>query len=297
MLLRGGAARGIRGPARRRRPRHPRRVPDGELAGWAWIWNPPSTLGRSGPYLHGEVDPAHRGRASAGRCWRGAWPGPRSACAAGTTTSPATSGSTPSTSSRPATGCTPGWGSSPSAGSRSSCALSTDLPAVDRSRQALMLVPWPDDRDEELASGAQRRLRRSLGLDAGGRRELAAASRGATAPGRTSPSSPWRGPRRRVVALCLNHAYPEDDELTGRREAWIENLATVRSGGARRGVGADRLRRSRSSPRTASRTPCSASTPTTPRARPASTGLSASSANGDRSRTRSRYESRSSQTP
>jgi ribosomal protein S18 acetylase RimI-like enzyme len=30
-----------------------------------------------------------------------------------------------------------------------------------------------------------------------------------------------------VVGLCLNHAYPEDDELTGRQEAWIENLATA----------------------------------------------------------------------
>ena len=30
-----------------------------------------------------------------------------------------------------------------------------------------------------------------------------------------------------VVGLCLNQAYPEDDELTGRQEAWIENLATA----------------------------------------------------------------------
>jgi ribosomal protein S18 acetylase RimI-like enzyme len=35
------------------------------------------------------------------------------------------------------------------------------------------------------------------------------------------------------VALCLNHAYPEDDERTGRQEAWIENLGTVRPWRAR----------------------------------------------------------------
>ena len=37
------------------------------------------------------------------------------------------------------------------------------------------------------------------------------------------------------MAICLNHAYPEDDELTGRREAWIESLGTVRDW-RRRGV-------------------------------------------------------------
>ena len=32
-----------------------------------------------------------------------------------------------------------------------------------------------------------------------------------------------------VVALCLNAAYPEDDEVTGRREAWIGILGTARA--------------------------------------------------------------------
>ena len=31
-----------------------------------------------------------------------------------------------------------------------------------------------------------------------------------------------------VVAHCLNGAYPEDDDLTGRREAWIDSVCTVR---------------------------------------------------------------------
>ena len=35
---------------------------DGELAGWAWIWNPPSEVTLERAYLFGEVDPAHRGQ-------------------------------------------------------------------------------------------------------------------------------------------------------------------------------------------------------------------------------------------
>ena len=95
----------------------------------------------------------------------------------------------------------------------------------------------------------------------------------ATGPGWTCPSSPSTTRHGDVVALCLNHAYPEDDELTGRREAWIENLATVREW-RKRGVASALIAVvvARPSPRTASPTPCSASTPTTPRAPPASTG-------------------------
>ena len=35
---------------------------DGKLAGWAWIWNPPSEVAQERAYLFGEVDPAHRGQ-------------------------------------------------------------------------------------------------------------------------------------------------------------------------------------------------------------------------------------------
>jgi ribosomal protein S18 acetylase RimI-like enzyme len=38
-----------------------------------------------------------------------------------------------------------------------------------------------------------------------------------------------------VVGACLNHVYPEDFDLVGRREGWIGDLSTVRAW-RRRGV-------------------------------------------------------------
>jgi GNAT superfamily N-acetyltransferase len=33
---------------------------------------------------------------------------------------------------------------------------------------------------------------------------------------------------RRIVGFCLNHRYEEDDEVTGRRDGWIDTLGTLR---------------------------------------------------------------------
>ena len=90
-----------------------------------------------------------------------------------------------------------------------------------------MLVPWPNDRDEEII-GRQRGLRGSLGLDAHGGRDLAQQVHGHGARLNVSVVA-LDAATGDVVAVCLNHAYPEDDELTGRREAWIHNLGTLRA--------------------------------------------------------------------
>ena len=95
-----------------------------------------------------------------------------------------------------------------------------------------------------------------------------------TAPGRTSPSSPWTTAAGDVIGLTVNQVYPEDDEVTGRQDAWIANIGTsgghegaaLRAGDGR--LAAGRLRRRRTEPRF----PCSTSIPTAPRAPPASTG-------------------------
>jgi ribosomal protein S18 acetylase RimI-like enzyme len=95
-------------------------------------------------------------------------------------------------------------------------------PAGGQVADGVVLRPWPDDQDEV--------LRRALPPDHG------------SAPvDQASWHSLVRGHGARadlsvvaveeatgeVVGLCLNQAYPEDDELTGRHEAWIENLATA----------------------------------------------------------------------
>lgn len=87
------------------------------------------------------------------------------------------------------------------------------------------LVPWPDDRNEEI-----RRVKNAAFADHWG----------------STPSSPqlWalvsagHGVRRdcssvalagdRIVALCLCARYPEADQVTGRRDGWINLVGTLR---------------------------------------------------------------------
>lgn len=120
------------------------------------------------------------------------------------------------------------------------CPLDTVVPAAEP--EGIVVDAWPDDRDEEL-----RLLRNaafadhwgSAPLDAdewgdmlhghGARLELSLIARDA-ASGAT-------------VALCLNHVYPDDEAVTGRREAWIHNVATIREHRGR-GVASALIRRS-----------------------------------------------------
>lgn len=101
----------------------------------------------------------------------------------------------------------------------------TDLPSI-REVDGIRIVPWPDDRDEEI-----RATKNSAFADHWG----------------STPTSPhhWaqmvRGPGARVdlsfiavddhdqvVAYCLNKRFEADDAVTGRRDGWIDNLGTLR---------------------------------------------------------------------
>lgn len=90
------------------------------------------------------------------------------------------------------------------------------------------LVPWPDDRDEELLdlrNAAFADHRQSTVVDPetwdgfvrghGGRTDLSVIA--------VDDAS------GAAIGLCLNQVYPEDEAVTGRRDAWIANLATAQS--------------------------------------------------------------------
>ncbi len=101
-----------------------------------------------------------------------------------------------------------------------------DLPAVQVA-DGVALRPWPADQDEVL-----RAVRNAAFADHWGSAPVDQASwhslvRGHGARADLSVVAVEEATGE-VVGLCLNQAYPEDDELTGRQEAWIENLATVR---------------------------------------------------------------------
>lgn len=100
--------------------------------------------------------------------------------------------------------------------------------------EGVTIVGWPDDRDDEILAEKNESFADHWG---------------------TTPSTPqrWRDAVRgfgarsdlsfiavdgddRVVAHCLSKRYEADDEITGRVEAWIDNLGTLRAWRGR-GVG------------------------------------------------------------
>jgi mycothiol synthase len=109
----------------------------------------------------------------------------------------------------------------------------TDVPPV-LVPAGVTLVPWPDDRDDDLLA-----VRNAAFVD----------HWGSTVVGADLWRDLVRGHAARpdlsvvavddatgeVIGLCVNQAYPEDEAVTGRRDAWIANVGTVTSA-RRRGV-------------------------------------------------------------
>ena len=101
------------------------------------------------------------------------------------------------------------------------------LPSV-RVPAGLTLLPWPDDRDDEI-----RVMRNAAFADHWGSTVVEAEQwhdfvRGYGARPDLSVVAVDDGAGG-VVGMCANHVYPEDETVTGRREAWIANVATLRA--------------------------------------------------------------------
>jgi mycothiol synthase len=196
------------------------------LAGWTWIWNPPSVVREEQAYLFGEVEPSQRGH-GVGRALL-AW---------GVERAIARLQGRHHDLPRYIRVVAYDWleanhhlfarfGFAPVRYSDELIRPLAGSPAAPLPGGAA-LVPWPDGRDEEI-----RKAHNEAFADHWGSTPTTAESwqnlvRGHGARLDVSVIA-LDAATNEVVGLCLNHAYPEDDEATGRREAWIDSLATVK---------------------------------------------------------------------
>lgn len=100
----------------------------------------------------------------------------------------------------------------------------TDLPTV-AVPEGVRLVPWDRRRSEEI-----RTMKNLAFEDHWGSTPTSAESwhELTEGPGARLDLSTLAVATDRVVGMCLVHRYPGDDELLGRRDAWIDKLATLR---------------------------------------------------------------------
>lgn len=98
-----------------------------------------------------------------------------------------------------------------------------DLPAVQQP-PGVQLLPWPDDRDEEIREAKNVAFADHWGSTPTNEHHWQQMVRGHGA--RPDLSFVAVDESGRVVGHCLNKRFPDDDELIGRRDAWIDNLGT-----------------------------------------------------------------------
>lgn len=199
---------------------------DGELAGWARVWNPPSEVRQERAYLLGEVDPAHRGQ-GVGRALLG-W-----SLARAQERLRGRSHDLPRFVRVDAFDSIEAnhrlyarFGFAPVRWFEEQRRPLVELPPVVVPAGAV-LAPWPDDRDEEIWAVHNATFADHWGSPPTGSEDWSQAVRGHGARLDLSAIA-LDADSGVVVAHCLNHAYPEDDELTGRREAWIDAVGTLR---------------------------------------------------------------------
>lgn len=106
-----------------------------------------------------------------------------------------------------------------------------DLPPVT-TPVGTRIVPWPDDRDEEIRTAKNEAFADHWGSTPTAAHHWEQMVRGYGA--RPDLSFIAVDEDDRVIGHCLNKRFDADDELLGRRDAWIDNLGTLR---ARRGSG------------------------------------------------------------
>lgn len=100
----------------------------------------------------------------------------------------------------------------------------TDLPAP-ASPDGVRIVPWPTDRDEEIRLAKDAAFADHWGSTPTPPEHWVQQVRGVGA--RPDLSFIALDTADRVVAHCLNKRFEADDDLIGRRDAWIDNLGTL----------------------------------------------------------------------
>jgi mycothiol synthase len=199
---------------------------DGELAGFARVWNPPAVARQERAYLFGEVDPAHRGQGVGRELLGWSLARARERFTTRDHDLPQYIRVDAYDSLEANHRLYSRFGFTPVRWFEELLRPLENLPTAP-TPEGIELVPWPDDRDEELG-----RVRDAAFADHWGSAPLLPEAWNKMVRGHGGrPDLSVIAIERAtgtLVGMCLNHAYPEDDELTGRREAWIDNLATLR---------------------------------------------------------------------
>lgn len=198
---------------------------DAELAGWAWVCNPPAQVRRERIFLLGEVAPDHRGQ-GVGRELL-AWSLERARARLHSRTH-----------SLPKYICVAAYdwieanhrlytrfGFTPVRWFEELIRPLTGLPTVPIPTGAVIL-PWPDDREEEIRAARNAAFEDHWGSEPVDAESWQISVRGHGGRPDISVIAIDRATDE-VVGVCLNHAYPEDNKVAGVRQAWISNLATV----------------------------------------------------------------------
>jgi ribosomal protein S18 acetylase RimI-like enzyme len=197
----------------------------GELVGWAYVWHPPAQQRLDRADLHGEVAPAHRGAGIGGALLAWSVERARQRLAARTHDLP-----------RFVRVAAYDWledrhrlyrraGFDAVRWGEVLLRALDEVPPVPHV-PGIVLLAWPDDRDEELRHVRNRAFADHWGSTAvepelwqdfvgghGARPDLSVVAVDETTG--------------EAVGLCVNQSYPEDEAVTGRKEAWIANVATV----------------------------------------------------------------------
>ena len=100
----------------------------------------------------------------------------------------------------------------------------TDLPPLT-SVDGVRIVPWPDDRDEEIRTEKNISFEQHWGSTPTSAHHWQQMVRGYGA--RPDLSFVALDPDDRVIGHCLNKRFPADDDLLGRMDAWIDNLGIL----------------------------------------------------------------------
>jgi len=199
---------------------------DGQLAGWVWIWNQPSTAREERAFVFGEVEPVHRGR-GVGRALFG-WGVERATerLAGRDHDLPRYVRADAYDWLEPRHRLYARFGFEPVRWFEELCRPLGDVPDAPLPA-GVAIEQWPDDRDEEIRTVRNAAFADHWGnapRDEAGWHQMVR-GHGARADLSFVAVDESSG---EVLSLCLNHAFPEDEAVTGRRDGWIDNLATAR---------------------------------------------------------------------
>jgi mycothiol synthase len=201
-------------------------VVDGAVVGWSYVWHPPGQERLDRAELYGEVAPAHRGT-GIGRALLG-WSIDRALerLAGGTDGPPGVVRVHAYEWLHDRERLYRRFGFKPIRWHEELLRPLDRLPSAS-APDGVAVLPWPDDREEEL-----RVLRNDAFADNWGP---------AVGPEQWHDFVTGHGARPdlsvvavddrsgELIGLSVNQAYPEDEAVTGRRDAWIANLGTRRS--------------------------------------------------------------------